>query len=131
MENSELTGQSFTKSNLIDLTTNAKFYNSLNQPWNTRLFPTSTPPLAYFLPTSTIHVVAAVLCGQENKKDIKLIPNSGGHSYEGISWQYNNSTVIVDFRRMQKVEVGFMGTTKVKDMKNLQRCFYFYFTSNV
>ncbi|OXA46775.1 Reticuline oxidase [Folsomia candida] len=64
-------------------------------------------PIAFFLPTTAAHVQAAVRCGVAAK--IRLIPNSGGHAYDSISTG-NNSTLIVDFHEMQKVEV--IGTGK-------------------
>ena len=87
-------------SSIVDLKSNTSYYATINFQWNLRK--EKVYPLAYFLPLTTSDVKHAVRCGV--KTQIHLIPNSGASSYEAISFG-NNSTLIVDFRNMKKIEI--------------------------
>lgn len=63
----------------------------------------SVYPLAYFLPRKTSHVKIAVKCGRET--NIRVIPKSGGHSYESQSFG-TPGTIIIDFRKMRCIRVN-------------------------
>ena len=86
---------------IVSLTTNSTYYNVLNHQWNLRKTPVF--PVAFFLPLNTQHVQFAVRCG--SKVGVQLIPSSGAHSYEAISYG-DNSTIIVDFRKMKNIEIS-------------------------
>ena len=76
----------------------SKIYNELNYQWI--LNAPRKHPLAYLLPTTEQHILAAVECGQ--KFDIQVVPKSGRHSYEKYSYGERNS-VVVDLRKMGTV----------------------------
>lgn len=59
-------------------------------------------PIAIITPTSVSDVQATVKCGIET--EIQLIPNSGGHSYAGLSIG-TNSSIVIDFRYMNSINI--------------------------
>lgn len=83
---------------IVDSSSNATYYNKLNFHWN-KMFGT-VHPIVIFVPTTVFDVQATVTCGFESQ--IQLIPNSGGHSYAGLSLGTNDS-IIVDFRDMTSI----------------------------
>lgn len=87
--------------NVVDSTTNATFYNIYNYQWN-KIYET-VYPVAIFVPYSVSDVQSTVKCGFES--NIQLVPNSGGHSYAGLSSGTNDS-IIVDFRYMKTIEIN-------------------------
>lgn len=83
---------------LVDPASNSSGYDILNLQWNTRI--EKVYPVAYLVPLIKDHVMAAVRCGVA--ANIHLIPSSGGHSYEAISYG-TNTTIVIDFREMTNV----------------------------
>lgn len=86
---------------VVDRNTNSTHYNIYSYQWN-KIFPTVLP-VAIFVPLSTTDVQASVKCGF--KSDIQLVPNSGGHSYAGLS-QGTNDSIVVDFRLMTSIHMN-------------------------
>lgn len=78
----------------------------MNHQWNLRI--EKVYPLAYFLPRTARDVQNIVRCGLAEQ--IPLIPNSGGHSYEALSFG-NNDTLVVDLRLMDAVTLLDDGVT--------------------
>jgi len=78
----------------------AERYEHLNQPWNLRKL--RQFPLAFILPSGVKDVTRAVRCGAQTK--LHLVPNSGGLSFESISWG-TNQTVVLDFRNMREISI--------------------------
>lgn len=86
---------------IVDPITNATFYNTYNYQWN-KCFET-VHPVGIFVPSSVSDVQAAVKCGFQT--NIQLTPNSGGHSYAGLS-QGTNDSIILDFRHMTSIDIN-------------------------
>lgn len=86
---------------IVDSASNATYYNIFNYQWN-KIFD-YVFPIAIFVPLSVSDVQATVKCGFEAK--IQIVPNSGGHSYAGLSLGTNNS-IIVDFRFMKSIDIN-------------------------
>lgn len=86
---------------VVDSFTNATFYNIYNYQWN-KIFETVIP-VAIYVPFSVSDVQATVKCGFES--NIQLVPNSGGHSYAGLSLGTNDS-IVVDFRYMNSIDIN-------------------------
>lgn len=86
---------------IVDSSSNATFYNKYNFHWN-KIFET-VYPIAIFVPSTVSDVQATAKCGFESK--IQLVPNSGGHSYAGLSLGTHDS-IIVDFRHMTSIVVN-------------------------
>ncbi|KAJ6641984.1 Xylooligosaccharide oxidase, partial [Pseudolycoriella hygida] len=85
---------------VVDRASNATSYNLLNYQWN-NVFDVVFP-IAIFIPSSVFDVQATVKCGYD--AHIQLVPNSGGHSYAGLSSGTNDS-IIVDFRYMNSIDI--------------------------
>lgn len=86
---------------IVDSATNATYYDIYNFQWN-KYFET-VYPIAIFVPSSVSDVQSAVKCGF--KSNIQLVPNSGAHSYAGLS-SGTNSSIIIDFRHMTAIEIN-------------------------
>lgn len=86
---------------VVDSITNATYYNIYNFQWNKNF--QTVYPVAIFVPSSVADVQAAVKCGF--KSNIQLVPNSGAHSYAGLSHGTNDS-IIVDFRHMTSIDIN-------------------------
>ncbi|KAJ6641251.1 Xylooligosaccharide oxidase [Pseudolycoriella hygida] len=86
---------------VVDSATNATFYRIYNYQWNKIFEPVS--PVAIFVPSSVSDVQATVKCGF--KANIQLVPNSGSHSYAGLSLG-TNCSIIVDFRLMKSIDIN-------------------------
>lgn len=86
---------------IVDSVSNTTYYNIFNYQWNT--FFDIVFPIAIFVPSSVFDVQATVRCGFIAK--IPLVPNSGGHSYAGLSLG-TNASIIVDFRYMNAIDIN-------------------------
>ncbi|KAJ6644493.1 Xylooligosaccharide oxidase [Pseudolycoriella hygida] len=86
---------------VVSAVSNATSYNMLNYQWN-KVFD-FVFPIAIFIPSSVYDVQATVVCGYN--ADIQLVPNSGRHSYAGLSLGTNDA-IIVDFRYMNSIEIN-------------------------
>ncbi|XP_035712592.1 chitooligosaccharide oxidase-like isoform X2 [Folsomia candida] len=91
---------------LITPLSHPTYYATVNHQWNLRI--EKVYPLAYFLPRTARDVQNIVRCGLAEQ--IPLIPNSGGHSYEALSFG-NNDTLVVDLRLMDAVTLLDDGVT--------------------
>jgi len=80
---------------------NPTLYATVNHQWNLRLV--QIDPLAYFLPTSTSVVQIGVKCAKDS--NIRVVPKSGSHSFEGYSFG-DSCKVVIDFRSMRRIEVN-------------------------
>jgi len=81
----------------------SKTYRSLNYQWQLRL--SQIYALAYVLPLTESDVTATVACGHAH--GVRLLPRSGGHSFEKYSFADKDS-VVVDLRRMDEVKQSGM-----------------------
>ncbi|KAJ6638688.1 Xylooligosaccharide oxidase [Pseudolycoriella hygida] len=86
---------------IVDHDSNATSYNKYNYQWN-KVFDVVFP-VAFFIPSSVCDVQATVKCGWAAR--IQLVPNSGGHSYAGLSLGTNHS-IVVDFRYMNSIDIN-------------------------
>lgn len=86
---------------ILDLVSNATYYDIFNFQFN-KMFKTVFP-IAIFVPSSIYDVQVTVKCGF--KASIQLVPNSGSHSYAGLSSGTNDS-IIIDFRYMNFIDIN-------------------------
>lgn len=74
-------------------------YELARRPWNLR---SKNLPAAVAIPEDEAAVAAAVECAIE--ADYLLTVKSGGHSYEGFSSGADHGYLLIDLRRLQKLE---------------------------
>lgn len=79
---------------------NSASYNDDRQVWEKKVDPAY--PAVIVVPKCAHQVADAVTCA--NNAGIRVVPKSGGHSYEGYSMQ--NLTMSVDLREMSYVKVS-------------------------
>jgi len=80
---------------------NSTVYNQLNKPF--QLKPPLTEPLAFIFPRNERDVMSTVDCCRS--LGIRLVPKSGGHSYEKYSFGNRNS-VVVDLRALDELRIN-------------------------
>lgn len=96
----QFAGQSNSKIIERDFNNTSSEYARHNLQWNLRK--EKIYPLAYFVPLSSQDVSIAVRCA--STAGICVVPNSGGHSYEAISFG-NENMIVIDFINMRNITV--------------------------
>ncbi|KAK4695760.1 hypothetical protein P7C71_g2043, partial [Lecanoromycetidae sp. Uapishka_2] len=83
-------------------------FSQLAQPYNLRLVYT---PAVIVVPTTTQHIIDAVLCASAN--NVKIQAKSGGHSYASFSSGGQNGSMVIDLESLQTVTVDTSGIAQV------------------
>jgi hypothetical protein len=84
---------------------NTASYNKDREIWEKKIDPAY--PAVIVVPTSASQVSDAILCA--NYEGIRVVPKSGGHSYEGYSMQ--NMTLSVDLSEISYIDVSKSSNT--------------------
>jgi len=98
-----LISKNVNSTSIVHRRNGSKTYRSLNYQWQLGL--SQIYPLAYMLPLTESDVEATVACGHAH--GVRVVPRSGGHSFEKYSFADKNS-VVVDLRRMDEVKQSGM-----------------------
>ena len=88
--------------------TNSAGFSALAQPYNLRLAYT---PAAIVLPTTTQHIIDAVLCA--GNSNVKVQAKGGGHSYASFSSGGQNGAMVIDLESFQQITVGAGGVAQI------------------
>jgi len=91
---------------LVSRDSSPEKYKKLNFQWNTRLG--YIQPMAILLIRNATDVSNGVKCARE--LNIRIVPKSGGHSYEKYSFG-DNSTIVIDLRRLDQIIVSEQSKT--------------------
>jgi len=93
-------------SDIVEFGVDDASYAELNYQWN--ILHALKTPLGYFTVRTVSDVQAAVRCASQHF--VRLVPKSGGHSYEEHSFGDNNS-LVVDLRHMFDLKVSLDNTS--------------------
>lgn len=80
------------------LTPDSEEWGIYSSPFNER---EAYTPVSIAVPTSSEHIQAAVLCG--NEQDVKVTPKAGGHSYASLGLGGENGHLVIQLDQMHKI----------------------------